>query len=74
MKFSAPEGLGCCESRHRKPWFDEECSKFVDRRKQDKLRWLQDPSEANEGNLSDIGREASRHLRNNKKGISERQN
>jgi hypothetical protein len=37
---------------------------LVDRRKQAKLQWLQDPSEANEGNLSDIRREASRHFRN----------
>jgi hypothetical protein len=37
------EGLGYCESRHRKPWFDEECSTLVDQRKQAKLQWLQDP-------------------------------
>jgi hypothetical protein len=37
---------------------------LVDRRKQAKLQWLQEPSEANEGNLSDIRREASRYFRN----------
>jgi hypothetical protein len=57
------ESLGYCESKHRKPWFDEECSKLVDRRKQAKLRWLHDPREANEDNLSDVRREASRHFR-----------
>jgi hypothetical protein len=46
-----------------KPWFDEECSKLVDRRTQAKLQWLQDPSEVNGNNLSDIRREASRHFR-----------
>jgi hypothetical protein len=40
---------------------------LVDRRKQAKLQWLQDPREANEGNLSDIRREASRHFRNKKR-------
>jgi hypothetical protein len=40
---------------------------LVDRRKQAKLQWLQDPSEANEGNLSDIRREASRHFGNKKR-------
>jgi hypothetical protein len=67
IKTSAQESLGYCESKHRKPWFDEECSKLVDRRKQVKLRWLQDPSEANEDNLSDVRREASRHFRNKKR-------
>jgi hypothetical protein len=31
---------------------------LVDRRKQAKLQWLQDPSEANEDNMSDVKREA----------------
>jgi hypothetical protein len=39
---------------------------LVDQRKQAKLQWLQDPSEANEGNVSDVRREASRHFRNEK--------
>jgi hypothetical protein len=38
-----------------------------DRRKQTKLQWLQDPSEANEDNLSDVRREARRHFRNKKR-------
>jgi hypothetical protein len=40
---------------------------LVDRRKQAKLQWLQDPSKGNEDNLSDVRREASRHFRNNKR-------
>jgi hypothetical protein len=32
-----------------------------------KVEWLQDPSEANEDNLSDVRREASRHCRNKKR-------
>jgi hypothetical protein len=40
---------------------------LVDRRKQAKLQWLQDPSEVKEDNLSNVRREASRHFRNNKR-------
>jgi hypothetical protein len=47
--------------------FDEECSKLVDRRKQVKLQWLRDPSEANEDNLSDVRREVIRHFRSKQK-------
>jgi hypothetical protein len=39
----------------------------VDRRKQAKLQWLQDPSVVNEDNLSNVRREASRHFRNKKR-------
>jgi hypothetical protein len=44
--------------------FDEECLKLVDRSKQAKLQWLQDPSVVNEDNMSNVRREASRHFRN----------
>jgi hypothetical protein len=67
IKSSAKESLDYCESKHRKPWFDVECSKLVDRRKQAKLQWLQDTSEANEDNLIDVRREASRHFRHKKR-------
>jgi hypothetical protein len=30
IKISAKEGLGYCEPKHHKPWFDEKCSKLVD--------------------------------------------
>jgi hypothetical protein len=67
IKISAQDSLGYCESKHHKLWFDEECSKFVDRRKQAELQWLQDPSEANEDNLSDVKRDACRHFRKKKR-------
>jgi hypothetical protein len=51
MKISAKECIGHCESKHHKPWFDEECSTLVDRRKQAKLQWLQDTSVVNEDNV-----------------------
>jgi hypothetical protein len=43
--------------------FDEECSKSVDQRKQDKLKWWQDQSEVNKHNLSDLKRDARKHFR-----------
>jgi hypothetical protein len=36
-KISAQESPGYCESNYRKPWFNEEFSELVDRRKQAKL-------------------------------------
>jgi hypothetical protein len=47
---------------------------LVDRRKQAKLQWLQDPSEANEDNLSDVRREASRHFRKKREYLKDRIN
>jgi hypothetical protein len=41
--------------------------KLVDRRKQAKLQWLQDPSAVNKDNLNNVRREASRHFRNKKR-------
>jgi hypothetical protein len=57
--MSAKECIGHYEAKRHKPWFDEECSELVDRRKQAKLQWLQDPSVVNEDNLSNVRREAS---------------
>jgi hypothetical protein len=67
IKISAKESIGHCEAKHQKPWFDEECLKLVDRSKQAKLQWLQDPSVVNEDNLSNVRQEASRHFRKKKK-------
>jgi hypothetical protein len=68
IKISAQQGLGYRESEHHKPWFDEECSKLVDQRKQAKLQWLQDLSEVNEDNFNNVRLEASRYFRNKKRG------
>jgi hypothetical protein len=51
IRISAKENIGLCESKSYKPWFDEECLKLVDCRKQAKLQWLQDPSVLNEVSL-----------------------
>jgi hypothetical protein len=47
IKISVKEILGYFELKKNKPWFDEGCSKLLDRRKQAKLQCLQDPSEIN---------------------------
>jgi hypothetical protein len=63
IRINVKESIGLCESKSYKPWFDEEYLKLVDRRKRAKLQWLQDPSEVNEDNVSNVRREASTHFR-----------
>jgi hypothetical protein len=53
--------------KHHEPWYDEECSKLVDRRKQAKLQSSQDPSEVNEDDLSYVRQEADRDFRDSKR-------
>jgi hypothetical protein len=43
-KISAKDILGYFELMKHKPYFDEGCSKLLDKRKQAKLQWIQDPS------------------------------
>jgi hypothetical protein len=75
IKISAQESLHYYELKKHKPWFDEECSKLLDHRKQAKSQWLQDPIEINGDNLNNIRYETSRHFRGRgEEGISERQN
>jgi hypothetical protein len=74
VKLSAKECISHCEAKRHKPWFDEEYSKLVDRRKQAKLQWSQDPCVVNEGNLSNVRQEASKTFQEQEKGIFERQN
>jgi hypothetical protein len=67
IKTSATESLGMHEMKQHKPWFDEECLGILDKRKQAKMQWIQDPRQSNEDNLNNVGRDASRHFRNKKK-------
>jgi hypothetical protein len=48
-------------------------SELLDKRKQAKLQWLQDPSEISEDKLNNVRFKASGHFRNKKEGIFERQ-
>jgi hypothetical protein len=68
IKISAKESLGNCELMKHKSWIDEECSKLLDKRKQAKLLWLQNPSQMNEDNMDNVRCEASRTFRTEKKG------
>jgi len=47
--------------------FDEERSRFLDQRKQDKMQWLEDPNPSNVDNLITVRCEATRHFRNKDK-------
>jgi hypothetical protein len=67
IKISAKESLGHYELQQHKPLFDDECSKLIDRRKKDKLQWLQKPSQVNGDNMDNIRREASRTFRTKKR-------
>jgi hypothetical protein len=74
IKTSVKESLGHYELQQHKPWSDDTCSKLIDRRKQAKLQWLQNPSQVNRDNMDNVRREASRTFRTKKKRISEKQN
>jgi hypothetical protein len=67
IKISAKEILGLYERKLHKPWFGEECSKFLDQRTQAKMQCLQNPNQSNVDNLNNVRREANRHFRNTKR-------
>ena len=68
IKTSVKESLGLHKLKQHKPWFDEECLRFLDERKQAKMHWVHDPSQSNADNLNNVRCEASWHFRNKKKG------
>jgi hypothetical protein len=67
IEILAKDSLGYYELRKHKPWFDKECLKLLDQRKQAKFQWLQDPSEINRDNLNNVRHEAQRYFRNKKR-------
>jgi hypothetical protein len=50
---------GYSELKQHKSWFHIKCSKLLDQRKQAKLHWLQNSSQANEDILNNVKRETS---------------
>jgi len=72
VKTSAKDSLGLYDFKQHSPWVDAECLRFLDQRKQATMQCLQDPNQNNVGSLNKVRCEASRHFRNEKKGISER--
>jgi len=71
IKTSAKDSLGLYELKQHKPWFDEECLRFLDLRKQAKMQWIQDPNQSKSDSVSNRICEASRDFRNKKEGTSE---
>jgi hypothetical protein len=67
FKTSTTENLGYSKLKQHILWFDEECSKLSDQRKQAKLQWLWNPNQATGDNLNDVRCETSRTLRNKKR-------
>jgi hypothetical protein len=67
IKKSATDSLGHYELQQHKPRFDDECSKLIDRRKQAKLQWLQNPIQVNGDNMNNVRHEASRTFRTKKR-------
>jgi hypothetical protein len=53
--------------KKHKPWFDEGCSELLDRLKQAKFQWLQDPRGKNEDNLNNVRCEARRYFINKRR-------
>jgi hypothetical protein len=73
IKIPAEESLCYYELKKHKTWCDERCSKLLDQRSQDKLQWLQYPSDINGDNLN-IWDMKPTGTSGEKEGISERQN
>jgi hypothetical protein len=66
VKTTAKDNLGYHRLKHNKLWFDDECSKLIDKRKQAKLQWLQNPRQMNGDNMNNLRQESSRTFRNKK--------
>ena len=66
IKTSAKESQGLYEWKQHEPWFYEECSLFLDQRKQAKMQWLLDPNKSNIHIVSNVRHEASGQFRNKK--------
>jgi len=71
IQTSAEESLGLHELNQNKPWFDEECLGFLDRRKRTKLQLTQDPNKSIIDILNNVRREVSRHFKDKRKHNSE---
>ena len=67
IKTSAKEGSGLYELKQHYHWFNEECSRFLDRRMHAKMQWLRDPYQSKLDNLNNVRCAATRHFRNKMK-------
>jgi hypothetical protein len=53
------ESPGLHELKRHKPWFDDECFGFLDKRKHAKMQWVQGPSQSSVDNVNSVRCEAS---------------
>jgi hypothetical protein len=67
IKILARESLGYYALKKHKLWFIKECSKLLDKKKQAKLQFLQDPCEIKGDNLDNVRLEVSTYFRNKKR-------
>jgi hypothetical protein len=64
IKTSVEDSLGQHELKQQKPWFAEECLRFLDQIKQAKMQWLRNSKQSNMGNLNNVRPESRRHIKN----------
>jgi hypothetical protein len=67
IKTSAKGNTKYHRLKHNKTWFDNECSKLIDQRKQAKSQYLQNPSQINRDNQQNLRHETSRTFRNKRR-------
>ena len=67
IKVAAGKSIGYYQVQKKKPWLDDDCSNVVERRKQAKMKFLQDPTQLNRDNYHTERRETSRTLKNKKR-------
>jgi hypothetical protein len=65
--MSAKGSLGQYKWKQHKSVFEEECSNFVQQRKQAKLQWLQNPKRSNADNLKNVRNENIKHFVNKRR-------
>jgi hypothetical protein len=70
---TAEDNVGYHRLKRNKSWFENEFSKLVDKRKQAKLKWLQNPKQISGENLQNFRRDTSRIFRKKGKGILQMQ-
>jgi hypothetical protein len=62
IKTTDKDNIEYQKLKHNKTWFDDKCSKLIDKRKQVKLQWLQNPSQINGNNLQNLNVKPVEHL------------
>jgi hypothetical protein len=62
FKTSAKNSLSPYELKQHKPWFNEDCLRFLEQTKQAKMQWLQDRNQSNLDNLNNVRCTTSRHF------------